>query len=163
MPTPTYDLLDSTTLASSASSVTFSSIDQSYRDLILVVELQPPASSIIQVHLRMNADTGSNYYLVGMYGNGSTTGSYSVNAATLSLSYYGTIGSGGSFLATSQIMDYSATDKHKSVLSRIGDTPVAAEAGRWASTSAVTSLEIFKTAYQDFTSGSTFYLFGVAA
>jgi hypothetical protein len=69
-----------------------------------------------------------------------------------------------------QIMDYSANDKHKSILSRMNhlgstDTATNASASRWANTAVVTSVTIFSgTGYtQPFASGSTFSLFGVAA
>jgi hypothetical protein len=68
-----------------------------------------------------------------------------------------------------QVMDYSATDKHKSVLVRANsDAPsqngvVAAVAGRWASTSAVTSVVLLPEVGPNFASGSTFNLFGVIA
>ncbi len=158
----TYTLIDSTVLGSAASSVTFSGISATGKgDLVLVTNIQPPASSVTQAYLRFNSDTGSNYSLVGMYGNGSSAGSYTATATSLSLSYYGSVGSGGSFLGITHIMDF-AESKHKTVLSRIGSSPVAAEAGRWANTAAITSLEIFKSG-QDFAAGSSFYLYQIVS
>ncbi len=67
--------------------------------------------------------------------------------------------------AIAQIMDYSATDKHKTVLVRVGNvgnSEVGANAGRWASTAAITSVRV---APNDgtFSSGSTFNLYGIVA
>jgi hypothetical protein len=63
-----------------------------------------------------------------------------------------------------QIMDYSATDKHKTSLIRGNDAgaEVIAHAQRWASTSAVTSVRALITA-NNFASGSTFSLYGIAS
>lgn len=165
MATPTYDLLDSVTLSSSASSVTFSSIDQSYRDLILAIELKATGSSNVAALLKINSDTGSNYSYVVATGNGSTAVS---SSGTLSFGIIQNSSSGTSTIPTHlfvQFLDYSATDKHKPWLSRGNGAGVGTEmiAGRWASTSAITSLTLDKSGTQDFPSGSTFYLYGVAA
>jgi hypothetical protein len=63
-----------------------------------------------------------------------------------------------------QIMDYSATDKHKTTLVRSNNAADATEAmtGRYASTTAVTSIEIGLDGSLSFASGSTFSLYGVA-
>ena len=63
-------------------------------------------------------------------------------------------------------MDYSATDKHKTFLTRIADKGgygdyVVAAASRWANTSTVTSVTVFGTA--NFQIGNTFNLYGIAA
>jgi hypothetical protein len=161
MATPTYDLIETTTLASAASSVTFSSITQDYRDLVLVLNLLPDASFPNQ-RLRLNGDSGSNYNRVTMSGNGSTAGSISQSGLNAIFS----IGPGSSVVVTNifEIMDYSATDKHKTVLARTNrvDFEVTAAAHRWANTSAVTSVETFAT-QGSYPSGSTFSLYGIAS
>lgn len=165
MPTPTYDLLDSVTLSASAASVTFSGISGSYRDLVLAVELKATGSTNVAALLKINSDTGSNYSYVDARGSGSTTAS---SSGTLS---FGIIQNGSAATGTVpsnlvvQFLDYSATDKHKPWLSRANGAGVGTEmiAGRWASTSAITSLTLDKSGTPDFPSGSTFYLYGVAA
>jgi hypothetical protein len=147
MATPTYTLIDSTVLGSSASSVTFSSIPADYRDLVLVVETDTA------VWLRPNSDSGTNYSAVFMYGSGGGTGSGSGTGFTLA-----NIGANG----MAQIFDYSATDKHKTILSKYNlPTYVEARASRWADTSAITSLLL--DCSSTFASGSTFYLYGIEA
>jgi hypothetical protein len=62
-----------------------------------------------------------------------------------------------------QIMDYSATDKHKSALTRTTHTSqsvVEALASRWANTAAITSLAV---SGGTFNVGSTFALYGIVA
>ena len=146
----TYTLIGSTTLASAASSVTFSSITQDYRDLVLVVSANRSA------YVQINGDTGANYPYVFIYGLISGTSTFAGASANTSTSFV--------FYSESvvQIFDYSATDKHKSVLNRSGSsTIVEARANSWANTDAVTSLLIYANV-DTFDTGSTFYLYGIA-
>jgi hypothetical protein len=61
-------------------------------------------------------------------------------------------------------MDYSATDKHKTVLIRHNYTNsiVSMAAGRWASTAAVHTVALTKTSLS-FASGSVISLYGIEA
>jgi hypothetical protein len=154
MATPTYDLLESVTLASAASSVTFSSIDQSYGDLILTISSTGSGNT----YVRFNSDSGSNYSSVSMAGDGSSTSSYAATEAFGRLSNASRNSTPSIYVG--QIMDYSATDKHKSWLSRENiSTFVAAIAGRWANTSAITQIELVSGTYN---SGSVISLYGIA-
>jgi hypothetical protein len=156
MPTPTYTPLATVTLGSSASSVTFSSIPATYRDLILIFEGTLSASA--DLTFTLNGDT-SNRAGVVMFGTGSSTGSGTRTAGEI-----GFIGSGRSNMII-QVMDYSATDKHKTLVSR-SNAPaeaVAAYASRWGSTAAVTSFAVVATSGRTILSGSTFSLYGVIA
>ena len=162
MATPTYTLIDSTTLTSSASSVTFSSITQDYRDLVLVCgDIRSSTGGTFQFQL--NGDTGSNYYWIYMSGNGTSTSSVAAGPQSRIVLSGGGMDNTGPLMSIAQIMDYSATDKHTSCLIRSGNNTnyaVSAYAGRWANTSAVTSITIFGGS---FNSGSTFYLYGIAS
>lgn len=163
MATPTYDLIDSVTLASSASSVTFSSITQDYRDLILVGEVKG-ATVGVQSTFRLNSDSGSNYSYVVMRGNGSTaiSASNTSDKGVITYSGSGTPTIANLFLVS--FFDYSVTDKHKSVLVRSDNSSATnALANRWANTASITSIQIIDSGGNSFASGSTFYLYGVAA
>ena len=167
MPTPTYDLIASNVLSSATSSVTFSSIPATYRDLVLVARPLAPASSYFVMGLRFNGDTGSNYNRVSMAGSGSAASSSSqVNETNAPLGYLVAVFPGFNNVTIAQIMDYSATDKHKTVLTR-ANTPedyVEALATRWASTSAIDSVTVMRReGSADFPSGSTFYLYGIVS
>lgn len=158
MATPTYDLLESVTLTATASSVTFSSIDQSYGDLILTVA-GVGVGGTNYFRCRLNGDTGTNYYLVNMFGEGSDF--TSISGSDDNIPYGNLSTTGGSF--TAQLFDYTATDKHKSLLVRSGsgDVRLGAFACRWASTSAVTSIELYSSG-TGAAAASTFNLYGVA-
>lgn len=152
-----YIALATTTLSSSASTVTFANVPNTYRDLVLVLGLGSSNTSAVFIGFNGNSYNSNTSY-VRMVGNGSTTDSAS--AANGILGWTPQNGAAGSLIA--QIMDYSATDKHKTWLSRSnGGAWVTAVAGRWASTSAVTSFTITaETA--NFASGSVISLYGIA-
>lgn len=170
MATPTYDLIDSVTVSTPVTEVTFSSIGSSYRDLVLVGAdiLGFIGSGTIGVWASINSDTGSNYNTVVMRANGSTPQSLqdSNNDKFASFVRYNPSETNvGQFVAN--FMDYGATDKHKSIIVRSNTTPtggVSAAVHRWASTSAITSITIFNSNYgfDFFAAGSTFYLYGIA-
>jgi hypothetical protein len=152
------------TLGSSAASVTFSSISQAYRDLVLVISAKGTGN--MNLVLQLNGDTGTNYSYVFMYGNGSTASSGNDNTETY-----------GRFVTTSTVttaeftpyilnfMDYSSTDKHKTFLSRSNNAGLSVEAfaTRWANTSAITSIKLMSSGANSYAAGSSFALYGVAA
>ena len=156
MPTPTYTPLATVTLGSSASSVTFSSIPGTYRDLILVADGTSSTSDFC--FLRFNGDS-SNYTRVGMLGVGGSVVSFSDSDAS-AIGFQST----GRSNNIVQIMDYAQTDKHKTYLSRnnVNAAQVQANAHRYASTSAITSLAVV-AATGTISAGSTFSLYGVIA
>ena len=161
--TATYDLIASNVLSSSAASVTFSSIPATYRDLVLVVSGARTSSTGFGIRIRFNADSGTNYSQVIMRGNGSTSTS---NSSTEPYIYFdawttGAFGTGQSN-AIFQIMDYSATDKHKTVLQRVNNSALltSAQAARWASTSAINEIYVEGS---DWASGTSFYLYGIVS
>lgn len=162
MATPTYTLIDSEVLASSASSITFTSIPADYRDLVLVVNSTTTYSGG-SIEIKFNASS-SNYNYVLMSGSGSAAESFAQSSQ----------GSLGQTVFWSpqeanvptqvilQVLDYAQTDKHKSALMRISSPSrgVLASANRWADTSAITSISYATT---DMIAGSTFYLYGIEA
>jgi hypothetical protein len=162
MPTPTYTPLANVTLGSSAASVTFSSIPATYRDLVLV--MVPLIGSVAQARYRVNGLETSIYSYVGATGSGGSTFSYSGTEDFGRLSLQQSQQIGRAFY-TLQFMDYSATDKHKTVLTRKNDPnggEVNMNAGRVATTAAITSILVFNSE-NTFSAGSTFELYGIAS
>ena len=156
MPTTTYTPIASVTLSASASEVVFSGLPQSFRDLILVVT--GTATATMTFGVQFNGDTANNYTYVEMTGDGSSASS---SSGSLSQALVGRFTTSQS-VSTAQIMDYSATDKQKTVLGRGGASNelVRASASRWANTAAVTSIRVVPLS-NSFASGTTFNLFGV--
>jgi len=152
MATPTYELIETHT-STTNTAFSFTNIPQDYRDLILVTSGGRSTKS-----LRLNNDSGFNYNFVYMDTLGSSPRS---NSSSNSASLFFHFEAG---LSIMQIMDYAETDKHKSILMRINDADsprVLAEAARYASTNAVTSIDILST----FGDGLpvTFSLYGIAS
>jgi hypothetical protein len=160
MPTPTYDLIASTTLAANATGIVFGSIPQGYRDLVIVANT---FTSTGEVGVQLNGDTGSNYSTVLMRGGASTTVS-STSFTDTAIWPSTQVGSqtGVPNQWSVQIMDYSATDKHKTSLTRFGSagSHVQAQANRWANTAAITSITFVNATYN---ANSTFSLYGISA
>ena len=160
MPTSAMTALATITLGSAQSTVTFSSISGAYRDLMLVVNATNTASAT-NLRMTINSDSGANYPYVVMEGDGASAVSASSTALTYMLVG---VSQTTATMQRIQIMDYSATDKHKSILSR-SDYPGGATnaiAARWTNTSAITNLVVFPGA-SSFAAGSTFTLYGVSA
>lgn len=157
--------LGTLTLSSGQSSVTFSSIPATYRDLQIVVSFAMSGTGSAS-RLRFNGDTGANYSGVWMGGQGSSTASGSESNATGSRVIGYSVGpTTGQQTFTLSVMDYSATDKHKSALSRYSDAggDVQATATRWASNAAVTSVTIYDVLGQSFVTGSVFSIYGIVS
>jgi hypothetical protein len=164
MPTPTYTPLATVTLGSAAASVTFGSIPTTYRDLIIVTDTLNSSGSE-NMKMRFNSDTGGNYSMIGLRGNGSSPSSGSLS--NQSVGYADNLAFGDASNRHNhiiQFLDYSTTDKHKTFLSRASNASrgVDSIAGRWASTSAITTIRLF---YEvgNITSGSRFDLYGIVS
>jgi hypothetical protein len=121
--------------------------------------------------MRFNSDTGNNYSHVNMMGQeGNTTVSTSNTGSNgLDIDFFGNTLTTADSNHIIQIMDYSATDKHKTVLIRerfygstSSDVRVAALAARWASTSAISTISIFLNS-GNIAAGARFDLYGVIA
>jgi hypothetical protein len=166
MATPTYELIESVTLATAASSVTFSSITQSYRDLVLVAAVANTTSNS-DVAIQFNGDSGtSNYSYVAATGTGSAIRKNAATQLSIPLTYYCQCTTTlGEWSSIAQICDYSANDKHKTALIRsnttVGTGGANMTSARWANTSAITSLNVISNLYS-FAVGSTFNLYGIA-
>ena len=157
MPTPTYFPLANITLGASASSVTFSSIPATYRDLIMIINGTFSGSGPLEAELYINGST-SDYSFVQMTGDGSSTSSSTgVNPSIIM--------SSDPSINIVQLMDYSATDKHKTILIRdnIAANRVRASAIRWAQTAAITSLQLTDNAGRSLLAGTTVSLYGIAS
>jgi hypothetical protein len=163
MPTPTYDLIATTTLAAASPSVVFGSIPQGYRDLVIVINGSVATGAAF--YFRFNGDAATNYSIVNAQGfNSPTSGTVADNKMVPWPP--NNLVANQPFLLTSNFMDYSATDKHKTSLHRIGgqaggETWVAMTAGRWANTAAVTTILIESPV--NFNAGATFALYGIAS
>ena len=164
----TYEPISTTTLSVATSTVTFSSVPQTYTDLILVTVFGT-ATLNEDLAVRFNSDTGSNYSRTHLRGNGSTVGSATATGQNLLLL---DLDSSGSTLNTglqiiTHFMNYANTSIQKSVISRSGTlgggfTGTSLIAGLWRDTTAISTIGLFATS-GNFVAGSTFTLYGIKA
>jgi hypothetical protein len=163
-----FDLLETTTLTSSASSVTFSGLDaySGYKHLQIRMVVQ--SNNGATMWMRINADSGTNYSTHYLSGQGSSVSSSSFTGSDL---IYITPGGAVSAAVNANaftanvmdILDFSSANKNTTIRSLFGNDinpRITFLSGLWNSTSAVTSLELSSYA-TGFSIGSRFSLYGV--
>jgi hypothetical protein len=169
----TYTLINDTTLGSAQASVTFSSIPNTYKYLVVLFSVrssdQASANNII---VRFNGDSGSNYDYRQLY-SASSVGTDAAAATTGIVvgAFTPTSGPTGAFSpGTFTIFDYASTSKGKAISGTSGrsDTTSAANQnvnvhyGFWRTTgSAVTSLTVLPAA-GNLATDCRFTLYGVS-
>jgi hypothetical protein len=166
----TYIPLYTTTLAS-AGTVTFSSIPNTYTDLVLVIsDAVSIATNTPGACISFNSDTASNYSSTHLEGTGtSALSNRQTNQSNINSGYNIGLSSSSTQPATIiiNIMNYANTTTYKTILSRNAQTAGAAPGtgatvGLWRSTAAINSMAI--TAQTgNFAIGTTFSLYGVAS
>ena len=161
----TYEAIATiTTTTGTTTSQTFSSIPTTYTDLILVCSLKATSSNS-SIVARFNGDSGSNYSVTQLYGNGSSALSQRFsNQTEVQLNFAGFPTAANTFAPLIvQFQNYSNTTTNKTFLSRSGyaSAQVDTSVGLYRSTSAITSITLFAGNFFDV--GCTFSLYGIAA
>ena len=171
---PTYKLIASNTLSSSAASVTFSSIPATYTDLILRISARlDSAQAADSMRIIINDDTNDNYSITYLQGNGSAASSARESGT----------GSGGRRIlapyipaATSTANTFGSHELYFPNYTSTSARPVgqfgvqetnataallAVSANLYRGTSAISKFQIFDVGGSNFVSGSSFFLYGV--
>lgn len=156
----TYEPIATQTLGSAAASVTFSSIPNTYTDLVLVIN--GGTAGVTDLCIRFNSDTGTNYSRTQLRGTGSAADSER-NTSTSRI-VIGSIYTTFTTSAIINIQNYSNTTTYKTAISRIGqaDGYVIASVGLWRSTAAISTVLVNGDG-TNLSSGSTFTLYGIKA
>jgi hypothetical protein len=152
----TYVALATQTVSSSAG-ITFSTIPNTYTDLVIVCIGVDSGGGFIRV--RFNGDTGTNYSRTILRGNGtSATSAVTSNETGIFFDFLTTNAS-----VIANVMNYSNTTTFKTVLHRSNNTTdvVAANANLYRSTSAITSISLDPGSGGSTLTG-TFSLYGIA-
>jgi hypothetical protein len=161
MPT-TYEPIATTTLGSNQTSVDFSSISSSYTDLVLIIEGTGTAD--LDLCLRFNSDTGSNYSMTNLRGDGSNV--YSTRDTSRDRMAVGIITSTRT-MARINIQNYSNATTYKTALARTDSTNstygLMERVGLWRSTSAITTVTVLTNSTSGLGSGMVLSLYGVKA
>jgi hypothetical protein len=175
----TYRLISTVTLSSTATSVTFSSIPQTYTDLVLVSHIKGTNSAYNFVEFSVgnnSVDTSSIYSVTGFAGryNAAVGGNNELNSdryTSLPAIYVGM--TAGFAKATStfsthilNLQDYRNTTTFKTFLARNSGPDqtdyvgVSMGVGLWRSTSAINTIT-YTMGNANFDSGCNFKLFGI--
>jgi len=163
----TYEPIATQTLGSNTATITFSSISQTYTDLIVVMSVKGGSGGD---YIRMqvgsgSADTGSNYSSTQLEGNGSAVASYRYsNNSNMFVSVASVTSTTNNNPYFAYIQNYSNTTTYKTTLFRGNQAAYAVEAGvgLWRNTAAINVVKLFADTF-NFATGSTFTLYGIAA
>lgn len=169
MGTPTYTLISETVLGSSATSVTLSSIPSTYKDVIveLAFGLRFSADGTATVSYQFNSDTGSNYSMTEVSGNGTSAASTRNSSQTAITQVVNcSAGTADTVWQTQfvNLQSYANTSINKTAIIRTngitGNGAVRAAAGLWRSSAAISSVVISQNATQ-FYPGTVVRLWGI--
>jgi hypothetical protein len=160
----TYTPIATTTLGSAQATVTFSSLG-SYTDIVAVITAKVSASSY-DLSFRVNGDSGTNYSLTALSGNGTTASSIRVTSASAGRGDY------RAYMDTSEFnnyiinfMNYGNSTTYKTIIGRGNSAALGTDAvvNLWRNTAAITSIVFAPEFTGNFATGSTFTLYGIAS
>ena len=163
--TATYDLIASQTLASAASSITFSSIAASWTDLRII--LTGSSNGGYDCHLiQFNGDTATNYSMTTMrgYGTGVFTGTSTTQSSISGSSYLPGTNLGVGIM---DIFSYTGSTYKTCLINGNGDDngsgQVSTTVGLWRSTASITSITLTLSSASTYKIGTTANLYGIKA
>ena len=165
----TYEPIATQTLSSTTSSITFSSISQSYTDLVLVVnnlKHSYAGSTVVRDDfLQFNGDTAGNYSLTMLYGDGSSAATLRGSGQSAIVSDYAMASAAVGSTSIININNYSNSTTHKTILQRCNNVVdrTSVKVNLWRNTAAITSIKIGPSGSYTMAAGSTFTLYGIAA
>ncbi len=164
----TYEPISTQTLGSDTATVTFSTIPQTYTDLILVCMTRSTRAANLSdtMRVRFNSDTGSNYSTTVL--QGSVDGAESTRFTNATFCYLNM----PAVSATTEpigfsiwnIMNYSNATTYKTTLQKAANlgNQVDLDCSLWRNTAAITTIDI-SAANGNLLSGSRFTLYGIKA
>ena len=161
----TYEPIATTTLGSAASSIDFTSIPATFTDLRLVIIGSGSTAGTAFYGFRFNNDSGSNYSVTEIRGNGSTAGSLRYTSETQGyIDPASQIPSSISF-GTLDVFSYAGSTYKTSLATYSADTNgsglVEWSVNLWQSTSAINQLTVITGGAATFAAGTTATLYGI--
>lgn len=157
----TYEPIATQTLNSAASTISFNSISNAYTDIVLIFNGIRTSGGDLDLTLRFNSDTGSNYADKEL--RGSSSGAQSFQNSNQTFIRAGVLTLDRTTLIAN-IMNYSNTTTYKTTILRQDSTNTTyglnAKACLWMSTSAINSITIGSGA-GNIESGSTATIYGI--
>ena len=162
----TYTLIEAKTLGSSSASVTFSSIPQTYTDLLLKVSVRGSSGSFQSIRMTVNGAT-TNYSNRRLYGDGAGAYSDSSTPAWLIQTAVSSVSETANTFGNAEFYIPNYTDsQYKSVsVDSVAETNATTayaflSTGLWSQTTAISSIGLSMSS-GDFVQYSTFYLYGI--
>jgi hypothetical protein len=167
-----YELISSTILGTAQSSVVFdtSSLGSTYKHLQIraVIRVSSGSGNNQDVQVRLNADSGANYAIHGLFGNGSSVASYGVDGRTsVEIGTFPTSNFTANVfgLAVIDFLDFYSATKNTTIRSFsgfAGGNQVSLRSGLWNNTASVTSILLSENGTSsNFVAGSRFSLYGI--
>lgn len=172
MPVGTFETINTNLLASSQSSIVFSSIPNTYTDLVIV--LVPVSDGANYIAVQFNTDTsgsGTNYSRLAYSSTGTTPyADLRSNRYAIEIDTQENTGSGGPNSTNEiNIFNYTSTSVYKTVFARNsagarsgGTNAAGLGTGTWRSYDAINSVRLTLNA-GNFTSGTRATLYGIKA
>jgi hypothetical protein len=164
----TYTLIEAQTLASSAASVTFSSIPATYTDLVLRVSARTSTAGISDVSPFVTNVGGTAYSYIYLMGNGSTaTSALSATRADFAGYSVGDTATASTFSNVEiYIPSYTAAQNKPVSVFAVNETNAATAGMRvyaelLSSTTAISSITLTGQSSSNYLTGSSFYLYGI--
>ena len=162
----TYEPIETKTLDTAVSSVTFISIPATYTDLVLIANSSTTTVGSSEINkMTFNSDAGTNYSTTTLAGNGSSAASFRASSQTYIRAGRSTANGDSYFVLNKiQIMNYANTTTFKTALAQgpEANAYLETEVGLWRSTSAITSVTL-TAGSNNYKVGSTFALYGIKA
>lgn len=166
----TYTLISSNVLASSAASVTFSSIPATYTDLVIKWSARDDQANYTQTtRLKFNGSAVSEYSWTQLYDSAGTVGSYTSGTAGNNQFAYG---SNGTTSTSNTFTNYEIYIPNYAVaqnkpfgafgVSEDNSTNgyIIGSAHLWRNTAAISTILLYPNT-GNYVSGSSFYLYGI--
>ena len=168
MATNTYVALDKAVGTGSSGTISFTSIPSTYTDLRIVMYATATNNTDYEVDMRYNNDSGNNYSLLYVQGNG-TTATTNYYATQNKIRVGETSGTDTTYptVITIDVMNYANTSVNKPCIIRYGEfQPTTSDTGGkvavWASTSAINRIDLLNLG-GNFTTITTATLYGIRA
>jgi hypothetical protein len=172
-----YELIETVILASTSTSITFSSL-ATYASTYKHLQIRSTAKSSLSnldltsgnIRMRFNGDTGNNYAIHKLFGNGSTASSIASTSrsSTVGGLMYSNATANAFGAGVCDILDAYSTTKNKttrllasSFLGSSANTFIQLVSGVHLSTSAISSIELAPEDGGNIAIGSRFSLYGI--
>lgn len=156
----TFNCIATTTLTATASSITFSSIPNTYTDIIMMVAGNQSLNA--DGGLQFNNDTGTNYSRIAMYAAGGSPGIDDLiqdNKDKIDISYFDNTYQGSAY---TQIFNYTGSSR-KSILNYFNaraTADLATTTGTWENTAVINTITYVPGAGH-FNAGMSVTLYGI--